>query len=66
MLILKNLNIEAKRRGSIVILYFKNEKKKTFVFFLTKGKKQKDSIGNYQSFAIPSTSWVVDHWNLDP
>jgi hypothetical protein len=43
MFILKNLNIEAKRTGSIVILY---------------SKKRKGSIVNYRSFAIPSKNVV--------
>jgi hypothetical protein len=55
MFILKNLNIEAKRTGSIVILYFKKRKKSELSFFLkTKGKKRKGSLVNYRSFAITS------------
>jgi hypothetical protein len=50
--------IEAKRTGSIVILYFKKTKKSELSFFLkTKGKKQKGSIVNYRSFAIPSYTY---------
>jgi hypothetical protein len=56
MFILKNLNIEAKRTGSIVILYLKKRKKANFRFFLkTKGKKRKGSLVNYRSFAITNT-----------
>ena len=54
MFILKNLNIEAKRTGSIVILSLKETKKsELLLFFKTKGKKRKGSIVNYRSFAIP-------------
>ncbi len=50
---IEDLNIEAKRTGSVVILYLKNRKIANFrVFFLTKGKKRKGSIVNYRSFAI--------------
>jgi hypothetical protein len=53
MFILKNLNIEAKRTGSIVILYLKKRKKSELSLFLkTKGKKLKGSIVNYRGFAI--------------
>ncbi len=46
-------NIKAKRTGSIVILYFKKQKKANFSFCLkTKGKKRKGSLVNYRSFAI--------------
>jgi hypothetical protein len=51
--ILKLYNIEAKRTGSIEILYLKSRKKSEHWFFLkTKGKKRKCSITNYRSFAI--------------
>jgi hypothetical protein len=60
MFILKNLNIEAKRTGSIVILNFKKTKKSKLSLFLkTKGKKRKGSIVNYRSFAIAIVD-VVD------
>jgi hypothetical protein len=39
MFILKNLDIEAKRTGLIVILYLKKRKKRTYVFL--KNEKQK-------------------------
>jgi hypothetical protein len=39
MFILKNLNIEAKRTGSIVILYFKKRKKTNSRFFLKRRAK---------------------------
>jgi hypothetical protein len=41
MFILKNLNIEAKRTGSIVILYLKKRKKTNFRFFLNEEQKTK-------------------------
>ncbi len=47
---LKNQISEAKRTGSIVILYFKKRKKRTFVFF-----KRKGLIVNYRRFAISTT-----------
>jgi hypothetical protein len=39
MFILKNLNIEGMRTGSIVILYLKKRKKANFRFFLNEGQK---------------------------
>ncbi len=51
--ILKFYNIEAKRTGSLVILYLKQQQKSELSFFLkTKDKKRKGSIVNYRSFAI--------------
>ena len=38
MFILKNLKIEAKRTGSLVILYLKSRKKRTFIFFKREAK----------------------------
>ncbi len=66
MFILKNLNIEAKRTGSIVILYLKKRKKANFRFFLkTKGKKRKGSLVNYRSFAITSSDLPkVKEWEI--
>jgi hypothetical protein len=52
--ILKLYNIEAKRTGSIVILYLKQEQKSKISFFLKRKAKRKVSIVNYQSFAIPT------------
>ncbi len=59
--ILKFYNIEAKRTGSLVILYLKQQQKNELSFFLkTKDKKRKGSIVNYRSFAI-TTSKVLPH-----
>jgi hypothetical protein len=38
----------------MVILYLKKTKKANFIFFLMKGKKRKDLIVNYRTFAIPT------------
>jgi hypothetical protein len=55
--ILKFFKIEAKRTGSLVILYLKQQQKSELSFFFkTKAKKRKASIVNYRSFAITSTS----------
>jgi hypothetical protein len=59
MFILKNLNIEAKRTGSIVILYFKKRKKRTFVFFKNEGQRTNGFDSNYRSFAIPNSTYTV-------
>ncbi len=59
MFILKNLNIEAKRTGSIVILYLNKRKKANFPFFKTKGKKRKCSLVNYRSFAITMRYCII-------
>ncbi len=69
MFILKNLNIEAKRTGSIVLSYLKETKKSELSLFLkTKGKKRKGSIVNYRSFAIPNPDygWLKNHYNGNP
>jgi hypothetical protein len=50
---LKFDNIEAKRTGSIKILYLKQQKNEPSLFLRKKAKKWKGSIVNYQSFAIP-------------
>ncbi len=49
--ILKLYISEAKRTGSIVILYLKSHKK---ALFFNERQKQKCSIMNYRSFGIPS------------
>jgi hypothetical protein len=56
--ILKFYNIEAKRTGSLVILYLKQQQQKSelLFFFKTKDKKRKGSIVNYQSFAITNSA----------
>ncbi len=53
--ILKFYNIAAKRTGSLVILYLKQQQKSELSFFFkTKDKNRKGSIVNYRSFAITS------------
>jgi hypothetical protein len=52
--ILKFDKIEAKQTGSILILYFKEQKNEPSLFLKMKAKKRKGVIVTYRIFAIPN------------